>query len=213
MTHPFQPDIILIKEVLRGKYRLGDELVDELIEGRLSLSAFIYSGEFDLDTMILRAMIKYFGVVVEIIESDEALMSPTGRLPFLTFSDGTCICDMSSMLRVLQLYSQRKLDMHEQEAFDVIAKVLRPAVIKAISTSSILWKYVERYPWYLACALYFNMYFESRKIAALQDVSMCLASLKSYSSFTCMIIACYEHVINMLPTSHPLRHIIVFSCE
>ena len=95
-------------------------------------------------------MIEYFGVRVEIFESNEPLMSPTGKLPFLTSSDGTCICGMRNMLRVLELCSQRKLDMHEQESFDALDRALRPAVIKAVCASSILWRYVERYPWYLA---------------------------------------------------------------
>ena len=79
------------------------------------------------------------------------------------------------MLRVLEFRSQKKLDVHEKESFKVLDKVLRPAVIKAIFTSDVLWRYVERYPWYLAYSLYFGLRLESRKIKTLQDISMCLA--------------------------------------
>lgn len=210
MSDPLKPDIILVKQILRGKYRLEEDLVDKLVESRLSLTAFIHSGKFDLDTLILKKLIEYLEVSVELYESDEPLMSPTEKLPFLIFSDGTCICGTQNMLRILELCSQKKLDVHERESFKVLDKVLRPAVIRAVLTSDILWRYVERYPWYLAYNLYFSLRLESRKIKTLKDISMCLGPLKGSSAFICSIINCYEHVIGMLPRDHPLCNAISF---
>lgn len=206
-------DVLLIKQVLKGNYRMEESLVDKLVEPRLSLTAFVYSGKFDLDTLILRGLIEYFEVDVELYESDEPLMSPTGKLPFLIFSDGTCICDIQNMLRVLELRSHKKLDIHEWESFKVLDKVLRPAVIKAILTSDVLWRYVERYPWYLAYSSYFKLRLESRKIKVLKNISLCLAPLKESSPFISVIIDCYEHVIGMLPSNHPLCNAVSFEGE
>lgn len=210
MSATFKPDIPLIKQILKGKHQLEENLVDRLVESRLSIAAFVYFGEFDLDTMILKALIDYFGIKVEIYESDEPLMSPTGKLPFLIFSDGTCVCDMQNMLRVLEICSQIKLDVHEKESFKVLDRVLRPVVIKAVSSTDILWKYVQRYPWYLSYVLYFGLRLESRKIKTLRDISMCLAPLKESSVFICAVIDCYEHVMRMLPSDHPLCSAITF---
>lgn len=124
-----------IHQVFRRKAaHVGLPLADAILESTLPITAFVHSSPLDLDSQVLKAIIKCLNMAdaIESYETDEPLQSPSGRLPFLMLSNGKCYADASSMLRLLETRSKAAIGDLDKAVLRTLEATIRPAIYKTI---------------------------------------------------------------------------------
>lgn len=124
-----------IRRVFRGNAAHGGlPLADAVLESTLPITAFVHSSPLDLDSQVLKAIIKHLGMAdaIETCETDEPLQSPSCRLPFLMLSNGKCYADACAMLQLLGARSNVAIEDLDRAVLRMLEATIRPAIYKAI---------------------------------------------------------------------------------